>query len=445
MKVYLKNLGCDKNLVDAEIMLGQLDESLYQITNELADAELAIINTCGFIMDAKVESIDTILKVADYKVTGNLQALIVAGCLSQKYRTELLAEIPEIDGIIGTNEYHLLNQVLAEALTGSRPSLSCDELYAYTNPQRRVQLTPNHYRYIKIAEGCNNHCSFCVIPQIRGNYRSRGIETIMAEAREAVEAGASELILVAQDSTYYGIDLYGKPMLATLINEITQIEDLKWLRVHYLYPGGLNDELIAAFASNPKLVKYIDLPLQHSEEGILKRMVRPSYQTDIIKLINRIRSGLPQVAIRTSLIVGFPGETQAEFDHLMNFVEQIGFERLGVFTYSDEEDGAAYKLSGKVPEDIKETRAQTLMSLQSEIAKAKNSQLIGTIQQVIIDEYDKHNNQYIGRTEYDAPEIDGQVFISNIIAQPGDILNVRITHAYDYDLVAEGISDESAK
>jgi ribosomal protein S12 methylthiotransferase len=426
-------------------MLGQLDENLYTITSDIEEAEIAIINTCGFIMDAKVESINYILEIAEYKESGTLEALIVAGCLSQKYREELLAEIPEIDGIIGTNEYHLINQVINEAVAGYRPSLIDSNLFSYENPQKRVQLTPRHYRYIKIAEGCNNHCSFCVIPQIRGTYRSRSIETILIEAQDAVANGAKELILVAQDSSYYGNDLYGKPMLATLIKEILQLSELSWLRVHYLYPGGMTDELIDLFANNPKLVKYIDLPLQHSEEKILKRMVRPGYQADIIELINKIRIRVPQVAIRTSIIVGFPGETEEDFRQLSKFVKEMEFDRLGVFAYSDEEDCAAYKIGDKVSEDIKESRVLRLMNIQNKIAKSKNSGLIGSVQQVIIDEYDEENSQYIGRTEYDAPEIDGQVFITNLDAKVGEIVTVRITHAFDYDLVAEGMTGESTK
>lgn len=445
MKVYLKTLGCDKNLVDSEIILGQLDKSLFTITEKPDEADIAIVNTCGFIMDAKIESIDNILELAEYKKKGKLKSLLVVGCLSQKYSKALLEEINEIDGLIGTNEYLQINEFINAALAGKKPVIKNKELFTYSEPLERYQLTPKHYRYIKIAEGCNNHCTFCIIPLIRGSYRSRSIDTILTEAKQAVEAGARELILVAQDSAYYGIDLYSKPMLSTLINKLTTISQLHWLRVLYLYPGGIDQELINTFANNKKLVKYIDMPLQHSEKNLLKSMARPNVQANILELITELRNNIPNIAIRTSLIVGFPGETDEDFENLCTFIKKIKFDRLGVFTYSDEEDSASYKLKNKVSEDVKEKRAAIIMSLQNEISAKRNSELVGTIQEVIIDSYDVDNNIYIGRTEYDAPEIDGEVIISNINANIGDFKRVRITHSYDYDLVGEGINDESSK
>ncbi len=445
MKVYLETLGCDKNLVDSEIILGQLDKSLFTITEQLAEADIAIVNTCGFILDAKVESIDSILELADYKNQGKLKTLLVVGCLSQQYSEDLLKEIDEIDGLIGTNEYLQINEFILAALAGEKPVIKNKELFTYAEPLERHQLTPRHYRYLKIAEGCNNHCTFCVIPLIRGSYRSRSIETILAEAKESVNQGAKELILVAQDSAYYGIDLYNKPMLSKLINELAEIPGLHWLRVLYLYPGGIDQELIDTFANNKKLVKYIDMPLQHSEQHLLKRMARPNFQADIRQLITKLRKEIPKVAIRTSLIVGFPGETDEDFENLCLFIKEIKFDRLGVFTYSDEEASSSYKFKDKVSELEKERRATVIMNLQNKIAAENNSSFVGTVQDVIIDSYDEKNNIYIGRTEYDAPEVDGKVFISNLKAKIGDIKAVRITHSYDYDLVGEGIDDELAK
>ncbi len=445
MKVYLKTLGCDKNLVDSEIILGQLDKSLFTITKDPTTADIAIVNTCGFIMDAKVESIDYILELAEYKKQGKLKSLLVVGCLSQKYSQDLLEEIEEIDGLVGTNEYLQINELILASLAGEKPVLKNEALFTYPDPLERYQLTPKHYRYIKIAEGCNNHCTFCIIPLIRGAYRSRSIETVLIEARQAVKDGAKELILVAQDSAYYGMDLYKRPMLSTLINEITAIPELHWLRILYLYPGGIDQELINTFATNKKLVKYIDMPLQHSEENLLKSMARPNFQTNIRELITKIRRSIPQIAIRTSLIVGFPGETEEDFENLCSFIKEVKFDRLGVFTYSDEEDSASFKLKNKVSEQEKERRAAIIMSLQNEVAAKKNSRLVGTIQEVIIDSHDSENSIYIGRTEFDAPEVDGEVFISNLSASIGDLKHVRITHSFDYDLVAEGIHNESAK
>lgn len=442
MKVYLRTLGCDKNLVDSEIILGQLDKSLFNITDNLTEADVAIINTCGFIMDAKIESIDNILAIADYKEQGTLKSLLVVGCLSQRYSQALLDEIVEIDGILGTNEYLQINEFILTSLAGKKPVIRNENLFEYLEPLERFQLTPKHYRYIKIAEGCDNHCTFCVIPLIRGSYRSRSINTILTEAQQAVADGAKELILVAQDSTYYGIDLYNRPMLATLVNELTAIPELHWLRILYLYPGGIDDELINTFATNEKLVKYIDMPLQHSEEHLLKKMARPSFQTNIKELIAKLREKIPHVSIRTSLIVGFPGETTTDFNNLSVFVKDVKFDRLGVFTYSDEEESASYKLKEKVPESEKERRAASIMSLQNRIAANKSSEFVGTIQEVLIERYDAENNVYIGRTQYDAPEVDGEVYINNVTAKIGDFISVKITHSYDYDLVAEGIPNE---
>lgn len=444
-KVAIITLGCEKNLVDSEIMLGLTDKNKFEISNNLEESDIIIVNTCGFIEDSKEESINTILDIAEYKKTAKLKILIVTGCLSQRYKDELMIEIPEIDGILGTNEYNRVNEIIAKAFERERPIIIDDSLFSYEKVFPRYRLTPYHYTYIKIAEGCNNFCTFCVIPSIRGSYRSRSIESIIEEAKNVVEQGTKEIILIAQDTSYYGKDIYGKLMLPELINELSKIKKLFWIRIHYLYPGNISEELIKTFAINNKLCKYIDIPLQHSEEKILKSMLRPHYQKDIKSLIAHIRSKVPNVVFRTSIIVGFPGETEEEFNNLVTFIKEIKFDRLGVFTYSDEEGTAASNLLNKITFEEKEKRAQIIMKVQNEIAKEKNSCLVGTEVKVLIDSYDSSNNIYIGRTEYDAPEIDGEVFISNINANIGDICKVKITHSYDYDLVGEGIKIESSK
>jgi len=439
LKVAIVSLGCDKNLVDSEIMLGILDKDKFKIVSDLEDSDIIIINTCGFIADSKEESINAILDIAEYKKTAHLKSLLVTGCLSQRYKEELITEIPEIDGLIGTNEYDVINEIINKSLKGEKPILINNSLFSYEEVFPRVRLTPSHYRYIKIAEGCNNFCTFCVIPSIRGSYRSRSIESIIIEVKSFVEQGSKEIILIAQDTSCYGEDIYGKLMLPELINQLSKIDSLDWIRVHYLYPGNISEELINTFATNNKLCKYIDMPLQHSEEKILKSMLRPQFKKDIKKLIAKIRSKVPNVAFRTSLIVGFPGETEEDFINLVKFVKEIEFDRLGVFTYSDEDGTSASNLPNKVSDEIQEKRAQILMNVQNEIAKMKNSNFIGKEVEVLIDSYDELSNTFIGRTKYDAPDVDGEVYINNIEANVGDICTVKITHSYDYDLVGEGI------
>ncbi len=445
MKVIIKTLGCDKNLVDSEIMLGLLDKQMFEISNNIEDSDIAIINTCGFIQDAKEESINAILDIAEYKKIANLKVLLVTGCLSQRYRNELMAEMPEIDGLIGTNEYDRINELITLSLKGIKPNLESNTLFSYEDLLPKISLTPNHYTYVKIAEGCNNLCTFCIIPIIRGAFRSRSIESVINEVKNAVDKGAKEVILVAQDTSYYGKDNYGKLMLSHLINELSKIKNLFWIRVHYLYPGNITDDLIDTFANNDKLCKYIDMPIQHSEEHVLKKMLRPHYQKDIKELVNKIRDKIPNVALRTSIIVGFPGETLEDFNKLIEFIEEVKFDRLGVFIYSEEEGTAAANLPDKLPLVEKERRLQYLMKIQNKIASEKNSYLIGKELDVLIDKYDEKNNIYIGRTQYDAPEIDGEVFISNVKTDIGEICKVKITHSYDYDLVGEGIKNEFTK
>ncbi|OEG00470.1 ribosomal protein S12 methylthiotransferase RimO [Vulcanibacillus modesticaldus] len=445
MKVSIVTLGCEKNLVDSEIMLGLVDENGYEITDDQKNAEVIVVNTCGFIDASKEESINTILQLAEYKKTAKLKSLVVAGCLSQRYKDELIQEIPEIDGLVGTGEFDRIVEVINKSLDGKKPIFIGNPIFSYDRKLPRRRSTPSHYAYIKIAEGCDNSCTFCVIPSLRGKFRSRGITSIVNEAMDVVAQGVKEISLIAQDTSYYGIDKYDELMLPTLINELSRIDGLYWIRLHYLYPGYITDELIEVFEKNPKLCKYIDIPLQHSEDHILKKMLRPGRQTDIRALISKLRKRIPDVALRTSIIVGFPGETEEDFNNLVEFVKEIKFDRLGVFTYSEEEGTPASRLPNQVPQEEKERRAQILMEVQREIANENNSKFIGKELKVLIDRYDEENDVYIGRTQYDAPEIDGEVFVSNIKANVGDIVTVRITHSYDFDLVGEGISNESAK
>ncbi len=444
-KVSIVTLGCEKNLVDSEIMLGLIEKNEYEITDSKEEADVIIVNTCGFIDASKEESINTILDMAEYKKTANLKSLIVSGCLTQRYKDELMKEMPEIDGLVGTGDFNQIVEVIEQSLKGQKPIFIGNPVYSYEEVLPRRRSTPYHYAYIKIAEGCDNTCTFCVIPSLRGKFRSRGIPSIVNEAKDMVSQGVKEISLIAQDTTNYGMDKYGKLMLPELIKELSKITGLEWIRLHYIYPGYITDEMIEEFATNPKLCKYLDMPLQHSEDHILKKMRRPGRQTDIRQLIAKLRNKVPDIAIRTSIIVGFPGETEEDFNNLIKFVKEIEFDRLGVFTYSDEEGSAAEKLPNKVPPDTKEKRANILMEEQRKVSQIKNSQLFGKDIDVLIDRFDEANNIYIGRTQYDAPEIDGEVFLTNVDATVGEIVKVKITHTYDFDLVGEGVRSESAK
>lgn len=444
-KVALISLGCDKNLVDSEIMLGFIDKEKYILSNDSNKADIVIINTCGFVESAKEESINKILELAEFKKSGVLKKIIVVGCLSQRYKEELFNEIPEIDGMLGTNEYHKINDIISTALNGERSILIEKKLFDYEVNLPRIRITPDHYAYIKIAEGCNNTCTFCAIPAIRGSYRSRSFESILEETKKAVKNGTKEIILVAEDTSIYGVDRYGKKMLPELIKKLSLIEELKWIRIHYLYPENITDELINEFANNTKLCKYIDFPIQHSEDKILKKMRRPFYKKDIIELVNKIRNKIPNVALRTSIIVGFPSETEEDFINLVNFVKEIKFDRLGVFPYSDEDGTAAFMLPEKIEEEIKEKRAEILMNVQRDVSSHIISKYIGEKLEILIDKFDEENNVYVGRSEFDAIEVDGIVFVSNVNANIGDIISTQITHSYDFDLVGEGINNEFTK
>lgn len=438
-KIKVVTLGCEKNLVDSEIMSGLIHERGYTLVDRNEEATVIIVNTCGFIDTAKEESVNTILDIADLKQTGALKALIVSGCLTQRYKEELMEEMPEIDGIVGTGDFDRINEIIDQALAGRRPAYVGNPVFNYEQRLPR-RVTTRHTAYVKIAEGCDNACTFCSIPLMRGKFRSRTIESILGEVADVVSQGVKEISLIAQDTTNYGTDIYGRYNLPELINKVTEVPGVEWVRLHYAYPGFFTDELIDVIADNPKVCKYIDLPLQHSEDSILKRMRRPGRQRDARELIGKIRRRIPGVALRTSLIVGFPGETEEDFNNLKQFVREIKFDRLGVFAYSQEEDTPAYRLPDQIPEEVKERRANEIMELQREIAAERNGGRVGQTVDVLIERYDGANGVYVGRSQFDAQEIDGEVFVSGIKADVGDIVKVRITHSYEYDLAGEGIA-----
>lgn len=439
-RIKVVTLGCEKNLVDSEIMSGLVQGRGYQLVDQPEEATVIIVNTCGFIDAAKEESVNTILDMADLKQTGRLKALIVSGCLTQRYKQQLMDEMPEIDGIVGTGDFHHINDIVDEALRGKKPIKVGNPVFDYNENLPRVVTTPRYTAYVKIAEGCDNACTFCSIPIMRGKFRSRKMESIIAEVEGLAAQGVKEISLIAQDSTNYGTDLYDGFMLPTLLNRVSEVRGIEWVRLHYAYPGFFTDELIDTIASNPKICKYIDMPLQHSEDIILKRMRRPGRQRDARELIAKIRERIPNVAVRTSLIVGFPGETEEDFERLCEFVKEMKFDRLGVFAYSSEEDTPAVRLPNHVPDEVKEYRVNMLMEIQRLVSRDNSSRFIGQEIDVLVERYDGRSDVYIGRSMYDAPEIDGEVFISNCCPEIGSIQKVRITHAYEFDLSGEGIA-----
>jgi ribosomal protein S12 methylthiotransferase len=439
-KLAIVTLGCEKNLVDSEVMMGLASEKGYVVTDNPEEADVIVVNTCGFIDAAKAESVETILNMAQLKENGKAKAVLVAGCMAQRYHDELITEIPEIDGIVGTGEYHRIDELVQSALAGLKPRFVNNPVYLYDESTPRKHAG-GASAYIKIAEGCDHSCTFCIIPKMRGKFRSRPIESIVAEATRLASQGVKEIMLIAQDSTQYGLDLYGKRRLPELLEALNEVDGIEWIRLHYAYPGFFNDELIDAFARLPKVAKYIDMPLQHSEDHILKAMRRPGHQAQIRKLVHKIRERIPNVSLRTSIIVGFPGESEQDFENLCAFVRELKFDHLGVFTYSPEEGTPSASMDGQVPEDVKERRAQILMEIGREIAMERNARFVGQTLRVLLEQQDEENPQvWIGRTEYDAKEIDGVVYVSQLKdAKPGEMVPVRITHAYDFDLAGEGV------
>ena len=443
-KVGFISLGCPKNLVDSEVMMGQLKHHGYQITSDAADADTVVVNTCGFIDSAKRESIDTILEAAQLKTNGQAKRLIVAGCLVERYRDELKAEIPEVDAFIGTNQ---INDILAvcDPHTNTRslpvvPLGNQSATYLYDESTPRLLATPSHYAFVKIAEGCDRPCAFCFIPQMRGHFRSRRFGSIIAEAHQLAEEGVKEIILVAQDSSRYGEDLGKQDALARLLRELSHVDGIEWVRVMYTYPTHISDAFLDVLAEEPKAVKYLDMPLQHASQNVLKLMKRGGNRASLERLIERVRKRVPGIAVRTTFIAGFPGETEKDFEELSSFVKSVEFDRVGVFTYSDEEGTPAFDLTEKVPQRTAARRRNSLMKAQARISQRKNRARVGEVVQVLFEGESKESELlWQGRMETQAPDIDGCVLITDVpdgvLPAVGELVSVEITEGHEYDLI----------
>lgn len=438
MKILFISLGCDKNLVDTEVMLGLLASRGYEMTDDENEADIIVINTCCFIHDAKEESIQNILEMAEYRKTGKVKALIVTGCLAERYRQEIMDEIPEVDEVLGTTAYDRILDAVDEALAG-RHSVMLSDIDALPLPDtRRLVTTGGHFAYLKIAEGCDKHCTYCIIPKIRGNYRSVPMERLIKEAEYLAEQGVKELILVAQETTLYGRDIYGEKSLHRLIRELCRIRGIRWIRILYCYPEEITDELIQVMKEEPKVCHYLDLPIQHASDTILKRMGRRTSKQELIDIVGKLRREIPDICLRTTLITGFPGETQEQHEELAEFVDEMEFDRLGVFTYSPEEGTPAAAMPDQIDEEMKEERQAELMELQQEIAFDNAENMIGREMLVMIEGKVADENAFVGRTYRDAPNVDGLIFINTdeeLIS--GDFAKVKVTGALDYDLIGE--------
>ena len=438
MNILFVSLGCDKNLVDTEVMLGLLAERGHQMVDSEEIADVIVVNTCCFIHDAKEESIQTILEMSEYRKEGRCKALIVTGCLAQRYKQEILDEIEEVDAVLGTTSYDKIVDAIDEALEGHR-SLQLTDIDALPLvDSKRLVTTGGHFAYLKIAEGCDKHCTYCIIPKIRGNFRSVPMERLLKEAESLVEQGVKELILVAQETTLYGKDLYGEKSLPKLLKELCKIDGLRWIRVLYCYPEEITDELIQVMKEEEKVCKYLDLPIQHASDGILKRMGRRTSKAQLVEIIQKLRREIPEITIRTTLITGFPGETGEQHEELMEFVDEMEFDRLGVFTYSPEENTPAAIMPNQIEESVKEDRQAELMELQQEIAFELAEDMIGKEVMVMIEGKVADENVYVGRTSKDAPNVDGLIFVeSGEELVSGDFAKVRVTGALEYDLIGE--------
>ena len=438
MNILFISLGCDKNLVDSEVMLGLLASKGYQIVDDETQADVIVVNTCSFIHDAKEESIQTILEMAEYKKEGKLKALVVTGCLAQRYQQEILDEIPEVDAVLGTTAYDKIIDVVEEALEGHANVIMEDIDALPLVDSKRLVTTGGHYAYLKIAEGCDKHCTYCIIPKLRGNFRSVPMERLVKEAEELVEQGVKELILVAQETTLYGKDIYGEKSLHKLLKRLCEIDGLYWVRVLYCYPEEIYDELIQVMKEEEKICNYLDLPIQHASDAILKRMGRRTSKQQLIDLVEKLRREIPDITLRTTLITGFPGETEEHHEELMEFVDQMEFDRLGVFTYSAEDNTPAAAMPDQVPEEVKEDRQAEIMELQQDIVFEQAENMVGREVLVMIEGKVADENAYIGRTYKDAPNVDGFIFINTEEElMSGDFAMVRVTGALEYDLIGE--------
>ena len=444
LKIALESLGCSKNLMDAEIMTGILKEKGYEFVEEFAEANIIIVNTCGFIRDAKQESIDTIVELSQLKEFGKLKYLIVTGCLAQRYADELLEEIPEIDAIVGTGNFMNISEIIDRLESEKNVTEIGNIEFAFDETLPRYVSTPEHMAYLKIGEGCSNHCTYCIIPKLRGKYRSRKIEDIVEEAKTLAAEGAKELVVIAQDTTRYGEDLYGEAKLAELLEELAGIEGIKWIRIMYSYPESITEKLIDVIAAHDNICSYFDMPIQHASNRVLKRMNRRTSKEDIRNKVEMIRSKIPDAVIRTTVIVGFPGETEEDLEELIEFMKEIKFDRLGAFAYSREEDTPADRMDGHMDEEIKEERRERVMMVQQAISEEINQKREDKVFEVLIEE-EAEEGVYVGRTQGDAEEIDSVVYVnSDEELEIGSFVNVYITEAMEYDLIGD-VVDELAE
>ena len=442
MKILFISLGCDKNLADSEEMLGLLTAGGHEITDDETQADAIVINTCCFIKDAKEESVETILEMAEYKKTGSCHALIVTGCMAQRYQKEIIEEVPEVDAVLGTTSYGDIVKALEEAVAGNHFEEFRDIDYLPDTGSKRVLTTGGHFGYLKIAEGCDKHCTYCIIPKLRGKFRSVPMERLIAQAEDMAEQGVKELILVAQETTVYGKDLYGKKSLHILLKKLCEIRGIRWIRILYCYPEEIYDELIETIRDEKKICHYLDIPIQHASDRILKRMGRRTSKQELIDIIGKLRKEIPDIVLRTTLITGFPGETEEDHEELKEFVDEMEFDRLGVFTYSPEENTPAAEMADQVPEEVKEERRDELMELQQEISYDRGQDRIGQELLVMIEGKVADESAYIGRTYGDAPKVDGYIFVqTGELLMTGDFAKVRVTGALEYDLIGP-LSDE---
>lgn len=438
MKILFISLGCDKNLVDTEMMLGMLSEHNYEFTDDVTEAEAVVVNTCCFINDAKEESIQVLLEMAEHKKAGDLKALVAAGCLAQRYKQEIIDEIPEVDAIVGTTAIDKIVETLNDIFKGNKHSELKDINEKPVTDKKRIVTTGGHYAYLKIAEGCDKHCTYCIIPKVRGDFRSVPMDSLIKEAETLAESGVKELILVAQETTMYGVDLYGKKSLPLLLKKLCEINGLVWIRVLYCYPEEITDELIQVMKQEKKICHYLDIPIQHGCDEILKRMGRRTNKAQLKNVVAKLRNEIPDICLRTTLITGFPGEKEEQHEELMEFVDELEFDRLGVFTYSPEEDTPAANFSDQVTEEVKLDRQAELMELQQEIAFDKADAMIGQKLLVMVEGKVADENAYVGRTYKDAPNVDGLIFIqTDEDLMTGDFVPVKVTGSYEYDLIGE--------
>ncbi len=442
MKILFVSLGCDKNLVDTEMMLGKLLAKGYEFTDDETEADIVVVNTCCFIGDAKEESINALLEMAELRKSGQLKVLVAAGCLAQRYKEEIQEEIPEVDAIVGTTAIDSIVEAIDEVLEGRGQNHYADLNAKPLTGVNRVMTTGGHFAYLKIAEGCNKHCTYCIIPKVRGDFRSVPMESLVQEAKELAEKGVKELILVAQETTLYGMDLYGKKSLPELLRKLAQVSGIFWIRILYCYPEEITDELIQTIKEESKVCKYLDIPIQHASDAVLKRMGRRTNQKQLREMIEKLRREIPEICLRTTLITGFPGETEEDHEELMQFVDEMEFDRLGVFTYSQEEDTPAAIMPDQIPEEVKEERQAEIMELQQAIAFEKAEDMVGKVLTVMVEGKIAEEDAYVARTYRDAPNVDGYLFVNtgaNLMT--GDLVKVLVTDSNEYDLIGEIYND----